>query len=475
MPSEARLPRWRGFNLLEKFISGTEKPFREQDFDIIARWGFDFVRLPLDYRIWTPQPGQYNELQLKELDQAVEWAGARGIHVDLCLHRAPGYSVAGKIDALDLWAEGAAGDEARRQFAAQWQMLAERYRGIGAERLSFNLVNEPPRMPGARYAAAVTPAVEAIREVSPDRVIIADGMLAANGLTPVPELDPLRLAQSLRAYFPPWLTLAPGLADARRGAAEWPPANQLNAYLYGNQKKEWQHPLAIKVDLPQRTELEIQVAAVSAPTRLVIRANGATVLDQRFDPANDPDTRRKVGQGGDIRALYDRGYTAALPAGALMVTIELAEGDWLTFSRLSLRPFAGRPARDVVPHFARWGEPQRGYVLNREGSLIPEGEQAPYDRADLYRDELAEWGQSAESGHGVMIGEWGVSGRTPHGAMLAWMRDHLAVWKQHGLGWALWHLRGETGPLDSDRPDARYETFEGHRLDRAMLEELQAG
>lgn len=48
-----KLPRWRGFNLLEKFTLAGNRPFREEDFDIIARWGFDFVRLPMDYRCWT--------------------------------------------------------------------------------------------------------------------------------------------------------------------------------------------------------------------------------------------------------------------------------------------------------------------------------------------------------------------------------------------------------------------------------------
>ena len=53
----AKLPRWRGFNLLEKFIaprSGKSGRFREEDFQWIADWGFDFVRLPLDYRCWSP-------------------------------------------------------------------------------------------------------------------------------------------------------------------------------------------------------------------------------------------------------------------------------------------------------------------------------------------------------------------------------------------------------------------------------------
>ena len=69
----ARLPRWRGFNLIEKASSGRNAPYRERDFQWIADWGFDFVRLPLDYRCWT-DPGDLYRLDdcvLKQIDDAV--------------------------------------------------------------------------------------------------------------------------------------------------------------------------------------------------------------------------------------------------------------------------------------------------------------------------------------------------------------------------------------------------------------------
>src|SRR5258706_11682832 len=49
-PTIAKLPRWRGFNLLEWFDANNRKPFKEEDFALIAELGFDFVRLPLSYR-----------------------------------------------------------------------------------------------------------------------------------------------------------------------------------------------------------------------------------------------------------------------------------------------------------------------------------------------------------------------------------------------------------------------------------------
>ncbi|MFA6546486.1 MAG: hypothetical protein WCS99_18865, partial [Limisphaerales bacterium] len=71
--SPEKLPRWRGFNLLEKFNSGRNAPFIEEDFQLISKLGFNFVRLPMDYRCWIKDGNweAFDERTLKEIDQAV--------------------------------------------------------------------------------------------------------------------------------------------------------------------------------------------------------------------------------------------------------------------------------------------------------------------------------------------------------------------------------------------------------------------
>ena len=216
--SAARLPRWRGFNLLEKFTLAANRPYLESDFDLIANWKFDFVRLPTDYRCWTVAPGNYREDVLRDIDQAVAWGRARNIHVNLCLHRAPGYCVNPPQEALNLWADGNEGEEARRQFAAQWTMFAARYKDVPSAQLSFDLVNEPSDVSAANYARAVTSAVTAIRAVDPARLIVADGLRYGND--PVPELAPLKIAQSTRGYAP--MQVSHYGASWVQAAAEWP-------------------------------------------------------------------------------------------------------------------------------------------------------------------------------------------------------------------------------------------------------------
>ena len=89
------------------------------------------------------------------------------------------------------------------------------------------------------------------------------------------------------------------------------------------------------------------------------------------------------------------------------------------------------------------------------------------------KDRIEPWKKLQAKGVGVMVGEWGAYNRTPHKVVLAWARDLLSLWKEAGWGWALWNFRGSFGILDSDRSDVAYEEFQGHKLDRKLLELLQ--
>src|SRR6202171_170000 len=105
--SPRRLPRWRGFNLTEKCVKSREgnSPFHERDFALLADWGFDFARLPLSYLCWTG-PNDWmavREAELKDIDEGVEFGRKRGVHINLNLHRAPGYCVNPPAEPLDLW------------------------------------------------------------------------------------------------------------------------------------------------------------------------------------------------------------------------------------------------------------------------------------------------------------------------------------------------------------------------------------
>ncbi len=226
MSSKNPLPRWRGFNLLYFFSAGRTEDPREDDFRWIADWGFDFVRLPMSYRLWTEEndPCAMKEDVLEKVDLAVELGRKHGIHMNVNLHRGPGYCVNWREpEPFDLWKD----DDALDAFCAHWEMFATRYKGISFEEVSFNLLNEPPavsdeKMTAERHAHVMRTATEKIRAIDPDRLIIADGTAWAT--VPVPELTDLGIAQSCRAYKPAGLShyLAPWAGGEEYPVPTWP-------------------------------------------------------------------------------------------------------------------------------------------------------------------------------------------------------------------------------------------------------------
>jgi len=215
-PDASKLPRWRGFNLTEKFTAGGQKPFREADFEWMAAWGFNFARLPMSYHCWS-SPEKWREMDeriLREVDAAVEFGRQYGVHVNLNFHRAPGYCVNPPKEPLDLWKDDAALEAA----AFQWATFAKRYKGIPSSRVSFDLLNEPGDLPEPTYARVVKQLVESIRAEDPRRLIIADGLKWGN--QPVPSLAPLGIGQSTRGYQP--TRISHYKANWMRGSDLWP-------------------------------------------------------------------------------------------------------------------------------------------------------------------------------------------------------------------------------------------------------------
>jgi len=478
--SYSKLPRWRGFNLVEKVTLERNRAYEEWDFDVIKAWGFDFVRLPLDYRIWTKKVGDYDEKPLKEIDQAIKWARERGIHVNLCLHRAPGYCVNPPKEALNLWADGQEGNEARGQFAAQWSMLAERYRGIPSSALSFNLVNEPPKLKKFQYLYVASSGIEAIRKKDADRLVIADGI--AGGSLPATELASLKIAQSLHGYGP--MELTHYKASWLKGAEKWPIPSwplmaSLNQYLYGDWKPEFKSSLILKGKFSEGARLSVNVQTVSAQAQLQIRANGTIIKEYGFKPdAGHGEWKESTfnPDGSYYKATYDKAYSVTLPRDVSEIEILVGKGDWLTFSEIRVDAFPGVQNNVLVltPTNTEYGQRQRTYLVDSTGKIKTEGSPVS-DKEILWKVETMLWKNLEALGVGIHVGEWGAHRFTPHDVVLSWMNDRLNIWKQAGWGWALWNLRGQFGPLDSERTDVSYENYKGHKLDRKMLELLRQG
>ncbi len=204
--TQPRIPRWRGFNLTELTGGDRDRSFREEDFAWIAELGFDFVRIPMSYWAWS-SPDDWmtiDEDGLAKVDEAVEYGQKHGLHVNLNLHRIPGYCVNRReLEPHLLFDSPRAEMELAMEAAIHhWRTLAERYRHTSNQDVSYDLFNEPPWMhhDQSRYVEVAHRLVGAIRDVDAERLIVADG--GDIGQTPVPGVVGLGLVQSTRGYLP---------------------------------------------------------------------------------------------------------------------------------------------------------------------------------------------------------------------------------------------------------------------------------
>ena len=169
-----------------------------QDVDSMAAWGFNSLRLPMHYNLFTlpiedePIAGQDSWLTkgFEMIDSLLDWCEANEMYLILDLHAAPGGQ--GEDQAISdydpnkpsLWESA----ENRRKTVALWKKLAERYANepwIGG----YDLINETNwNMSGNLLLKNLyLDITKAIREVDTNHLLFIEGNWFANdfaGLTP---------------------------------------------------------------------------------------------------------------------------------------------------------------------------------------------------------------------------------------------------------------------------------------------------
>lgn len=199
------IPRWRGFNLTELMGGDRRQRYQESDFRWMAQWGFNFARLPCSYWTWSSKNNwmTIDELALQPLDQAIDLGRQYGIHINLSLHRIPGYCINNRgLEPYQLFDSPRDSMERALEAAVyHWRYLAQRYKDASSSQLSFDLFNEPPFMADqSRYVEIALALIAAIREANSERLIFADG--ADIGQSPVMGLVDQGIVQSTRGYLP---------------------------------------------------------------------------------------------------------------------------------------------------------------------------------------------------------------------------------------------------------------------------------
>jgi aryl-phospho-beta-D-glucosidase BglC (GH1 family) len=450
--------------------------FLEEDFRMISELGFNYVRIPLDYRFWIKN-GDWNQVDenvLKKIDRVVEWGRKYHLHVCLDLHRAPGYCANKPVESTDLWTDTAA----QKACAGIWTMFAKRYKGIPNSRLSFELINEPLTPSEEAYVKVAKILVDAIRKEDPKRLIIADGGDYAR--VPVDGLLPLQVAEEAHGYDPFGITHY--LAAWIPGAMSWPvpqwPSPVVTSYIYGPLKAEYRAPWVVEGFFDKPSDLRLHILTVSVLSDIQILADGKVIFDKKLDPGPAGKGEWKESsfqkEWNLYHALFDKDYFAPLPPNTRQIDIEIPSGEWMSFSELEIKPHDGGHSILIRPSSQDWGQKAATLYLTPDGYPDPDKNTAIEGKDWLWKKDVAPWLRLQSMGTRIFMGEWGVYNQTPHDVTLRWMKDSLQNWKDAGWGWALWNFRGPFGIMDSGRKDVKYEEWEGHKLDREMLNLLQA-
>ena len=480
--------RWRGFNIVTRIYKDAN-PFREDDFRLIRHLGFNFARVTLNYRHWI-KDGDWNAIddaKLAEVDRAVEYGRRHGVHVQLCFHRAPGWCVASwPVEKANLFRS----EEALRACEKHWRHFAERYRDVPPEVLSFNLMNEPGSCTEEQYANVAKRLVAAIREVSPDRFVVSDGLGGARrpcaALFGIPGVG-----QATRGYQPTDVSLYKASWGALTAPPpEWPysPEAPIGNFMGPNKRLAYgDHPLVLE-DLPPGT-LEFRFGRINGNVAFEVVADGRRVAEWPLSPkAADPEwsdylvnERWKI-PGADFKGARNVAFTN----GVKRIEVRLAKGDWACLRKVAFRP-SGSQSEAMFPLYVEFGSHvnfvQRYDAASGRFRAVPDAADAGYVRryADdgreyLYRHIFRYWDDALAKGEFGMIGEFAVWNRTPHPVALALMEDYLRLARERNMGWALWEFRGGHGLCNSGRDDVEYEKipgFPGYTLDRKMYELLK--
>ncbi len=479
-----KLPRWRGFNLLEKF-NGRNMRFLEDDFRMIHDLGFNFVRLPMDYRMWTVDGDwrKFDEKTLREIDEAVEFGQKYGIHTMINFHRAPGYTVAKPQEAKLVWDDA----ETLDVCALHWRTFARRYAGIPAENVSFNLFNEPANVEIGPFMKVHRTLCDAIRAEDSKRLIICDGM--SWGTKPTMELGELKVAQATRGYMPMEIShyQASWVGEVIRDMKTPPtwPILSVNGIVFNPKKagisESQKQPSVLELSRKCGAgKLRFRVAQVSSFARLIIETLdengnvGKTLFDHSYKPGpgeGDWQTVIYKPEWNCYQNFYHKDETVEIPVGTRAIQFRVTEGDWMSLEEIGFR-CESAPAECVIACQTSWGDNPLNLKYGIQNGRGVWNGLAAKDREWHWREYVKPW-QEWEKIGGVMVGEFGAFNRTPHDVVLRWMRDLMTNWKTAGWGWALWNFRGSIGVVDSGRTDVDYVDFYGHKLDKKMMDLLQ--
>ena len=174
-----------------------------EDIHELAEWGFDHVRMPFHYNMFSPYRGVWSEWGFEVTDSLIAWCSEVNMHVVLDMHCAPGGQNGGPISDSDGTARLWLADSNKAHTVEIWAAIAERYVDepwVGG----YDLLNEPVLHTGVtaqEFRALYVSIRNAIRAVDNNHILFIEGNWYATDFTGLTPPFDLNMAYSFHKYW----------------------------------------------------------------------------------------------------------------------------------------------------------------------------------------------------------------------------------------------------------------------------------
>lgn len=478
------LPKWNGVTVSNMHeygheVDGQPQVFSREDMENISKLGFNFVRVPLDTRIFfdLDDPSKVHLEKLVNLDELISWGAEFGTHVCIDVHFSFGFTTDGDNTNDTIWEN----PKEQEIFLSFWDMLAERYKEVPSNLLSFNLMNEPNwGLDEEVYADLMRRAMDRIRVYTPDRLIFVDMLNTAK--EPVYSLVEDKVAQSFHFYEPSALTHT-GVHDDYGGA--YPVMTGKGMIMKGAGTGDF----IIEGNFVAGTEIHFMVNDFHLDGTLHLTADGKEIFSHEYNNdavgENGCTYIEEEGTGGEYRG-YSNTFKAVLSEDASVLRL-YTTGDsyWFNLSSFFIRgeetSYLFEQNLDPIPDGKGVNDiPNPHIIIDENGNITDDGDIlfGVVDAAYIY-DRFAEYKAfSEETGVAVMMQEFGVYYPANYGLTLDYLNDLLDAANANGLNWCGWDYFGPFSFYqvveDRLREGATYEEFSNGWIATEMLEVYQS-
>lgn len=148
-----------------------EEFIKAEDFKVVAGWGADHIRLPVDYQIFQNTDGSFIPEGFVYVDNAIKWAKENKLNIILDLHKTMGYSFDKGYNEKGFFDD----EKLQAYFYDLWEEFAKRY-GKFEDMVAFELLNEvtSPDYSDSWNKISHT-VIEKIRKIAPTIKILVGG------------------------------------------------------------------------------------------------------------------------------------------------------------------------------------------------------------------------------------------------------------------------------------------------------------